>query len=128
MSIINRILSVIMVICLAITTSGCSFFVGSTQKFSVNSTEPDSQIFINGSLIGNGSVQTMVRRDQSVSVMVKKDGYYPSSRDIGTKMSSTAILDIIGGCFFLIPFIGLAAPGAHDLDQDSVSIVLQKAQ
>ncbi len=59
--------------------------------------------------------------------MAKKDGYYPVTRDIGTKMSTLGILDIIGGCIFLLPFIGLAFPGSQELDQNNISLILQPA-
>jgi hypothetical protein len=60
--------------------------------------------------------------------MAKKDGFYPVTRDIGIQMSSTGVLDIVGGCIFLLPFIGLAFPGSHSLNLDSVSLVMQKAE
>jgi hypothetical protein len=59
--------------------------------------------------------------------MAKKDGYHPVTREIGTEMSFLGMLDIIGGCFFLLPFIGLAFPGSHQLDQNNVSLVLTPA-
>ena len=90
--------------------------------------EPDAQIYVNGQLIGLGSVETRVKKNQSVSVMAKKEGFYPVSREIDTTISSIGILDIVGGCIFLIPFIGLAAPGAHELDQSSVSLTMQKVK
>jgi hypothetical protein len=99
-------------------------FVSSRQPFSVTTNVSDAQIFINGEFIGNGNIKTSVPRSQSVSVMAKKDGYYPATRDIGSKMSQIGILDIIGGCIFLLPFIGLAFPGSHETDLNSVSLVL----
>ena len=111
---------------LIVAQAGCSFFAGSTQRFTAMASEPDAQIFINGQLIGVGSVETRVKKNQSVSVMAKKEGFYPATREIDTTMSSIGILDMVGGCIFLIPFIGLAAPGAHELDQSSVTLTMQK--
>jgi len=102
-------------------------FVSSTQRISVNTSEPDAQIFVNGSFVGTGNVSTLVARNQSVSIMAKKDGYYPVTRDIGTQMSTTGTLDMIGGCIILLPFIGLAFPGSKSLNLDNVSLVMQKA-
>ena len=123
----KSICSTLLVITLLVLQSGCSMFVGSRQDFSVSSNLPDAQILINGEFIGNGNVKTTVPRNRSVSVMVKKDGYYPVTRDIGTKMSTLGVLDIIGGCIFLLPFIGLAFPGSQELDISSVSLILQPA-
>jgi TRAP-type mannitol/chloroaromatic compound transport system permease small subunit len=39
-------------------------------------------------------------------------------------MSTTAMLDIVGGIFFLFPFIGLFGPGAWDLDSTNVVIAV----
>ena len=100
--------------------------MGSQQSISVTASEPDADIFINGQLIGKGNVETMVPRNQNVSLMVKKDGYYPATRNIGTNLSMAGVLDMIGGCIILIPFIGLAAPGAKELSQNNISLSLQK--
>lgn len=123
--ILKGICSVSLVVSL-LMLQGCSMFAGSTQRFSVNTSEPDAQIFINGEFAGTGSVTREVKRDQTVSVMAKKDGYYPVTRDIGVQMSTTGVLDIIGGCIILLPFIGLAFPGSHSLNLDSVSLVMEK--
>lgn len=106
---------------------GCSAFTGSRQHFSVTTPERDAQIYVNGEFAGTGTAKVTVPRNQNVSVLVKKDGCYPATREVGTKMSSTGIADIIGGCIILIPFIGLLFPGSHQLDQDNVAIVLEKA-
>jgi hypothetical protein len=123
----RKSVSVLLVVAFAAVQIGCSAFAGSRQPFSVTASEQDAKIYINGDYAGVGNVKTTVPKDKSVSVMVKKDGYYPATRDIGTKMSFIGILDIIGGCIFLIPLIGLAFPGSHELDQSNVSVVMDKA-
>jgi len=123
----QRFISLVLIVAVVFLQSGCSAFAGSRQSFSVTASERDAQIYINGELVGHGNVQTTVSKNKSVSVMVKKEGYYPATRDIGTTMSFIGILDIIGGCIFLLPFIGLAFPGSHELDKSSVSIILEKA-
>ncbi len=127
MKIFKAFVSVLLVTSIAFLQSGCSAFAGSRQPFSVTATERDAQIYINGELAGTGSVKTTVRRDQGVSVMAKKEGYYPATRDIGTKMSSLGILDLVAGCCILLPLIGLAFPGSKELDQSNLSIILDKA-
>ena len=126
MWILKKLIAVSMVGLIAVAQCGCSVFAGSRQTFSVTTSEPDAQIFINGDMVGVGTARTSVRRDQTVSVMAKKEGYYPASRDIGTSLGTLGILDIIGGCIWLLPFIGLASPGSHALDQNAVSLILQK--
>ncbi len=65
-----------------------------------------------------------VSRDQSVNVMAKKDGYYPATQSVNTKMSTSGVWDVIGGFIFLLPFLGLLSPGARDLEVHSVTLNL----
>jgi hypothetical protein len=58
--------------------------------------------------------------------MAKKEGWIPVTRNIGTTMSTTGILDLIGGCIILIPFFGLLFPGAHELDENNVSLLMER--
>jgi len=44
---------------------------------------------------------------------------------INKKISGTGVLDIIGGCFFLVPFLGVLGAGFWELDPDSVTVYLQ---
>ncbi len=125
-SIVNKFFAITLIISIGFLQCGCSAFGGSRERFSVVASERDAQIFVNGELIGNGNVQTSVPRGKDVSVMVKKEGYYPATREIGTKMSFLGVLDIIGGCIILLPFFGLCFPGSHELEQTSLCVVIEK--
>jgi hypothetical protein len=39
-------------------------------------------------------------------------------------LSTTGILDIVGGALILIPIVGLAAPGAHRLEPPVLSVAI----
>lgn len=106
--------------------SGCSFFVPSHDVVSVITSEEDAQIFINGNLVGRGTAQASVKKNRSVSIMAKKEGFYPATRVIGTMISPTGALDIIGGILILVPFAGLMAPGAWKLEENNISLVLMQ--
>ena len=41
-------------------------------------------------------------------------------------MSETAYLDIVGTCIFLLPVFGLMTPGARDLDETDIHVILVK--
>jgi KaiC/GvpD/RAD55 family RecA-like ATPase len=41
-----------------------------------------------------------------------------------TKISTTGVLDIIGGCIFLLPFLGFLSPGWQDLETHNVQLML----
>lgn len=122
----RRIVSGILIISVVLLQSGCSAFRSGTQRITVAASEQDAKIYVNGAYVGEGTAMTRVPRDESVSIMAKKDGYLPETRQIGTKMSFTGILDIIGGCIILVPFFGLLFPGSHELDQVNISIALEK--
>ena len=119
---------VLIIVSVVFTQSGCSMLRGGQQNLGITTNLSDSEIYVNGQFMGKGNLTTRVPRNQSVSIMAKREGYYPTTRDIGTKMSSTGILDIIGGCIILIPFIGLLFPGSKDLTSDNVSLVLNPAK
>lgn len=108
--------------------SGCSLFAPKTQMVSVTTSEQDAQIFINGNLMGTGVATASVRRDQDVSIMTKKDGFYPATRTIEPSLSTTGILDVIGGCIFLIPFFGLMAAGSQKLDSNNITVLMSPAK
>ena len=126
LKIIKKSISLTLVIALGSLQFACSAFTGSRQSFSVNTPERDAQIYINGEFKGVGNAKATVPRDETVSVLVKKDGFYPASREVGTTMSTTGICDIIAGCMFIIPFIGLLFPGSHELSQNNITVILEK--
>ena len=120
----EKLVCVLLSLCLAIPMPACSAFRSSTQILSVTTDQPDTEIYINGTLAGKGTASLSVKRDQNVSIMAKKDGYIPVQRTIGKSLNNTGVLDIVGGILILIPLFGLLAPGAYSLDETNVSIVM----
>ena len=104
--------------------TACSAFVGSNTSMNITVSERDAQIYVNGAYRGIGMIQTSVPRNENISILVKKEGFYPAQREISTKLSPAGILDAISGFFWLIPWIGLAFPGAWTPDQNNISILL----
>ena len=115
----------LLLLCLT-SIGGCSILGDFKAPINVVASEQDAQIYINGIYQGTGIVQTSVARNENVSILVKKDGFYPTQREITTKISTLGILDALGGCVFLFPWIGLAFPGAWIPDQTNISILLDK--
>lgn len=126
MKIIKTLVSIILIISIAITQTGCSMFVPHRQKVSVIASEPDAKIYINGDLIGVGRVETKVPRNRDSSVMVKCDGYYTATRELSTTMSTVGVIDIIGGWIWLVPWLGLLFPGSKEIDTPNMTVVLDK--
>ncbi len=123
---VKTLISVQLIFSLVVVQSGCSFLAPRRQSFSVIASEEDAEIYINGEFIGQGNVETRVPRNKDVSVMVKKEGFRTTTREIGTTISSVGICDMIGGYVFLLPLFGLLAPGFYHLDRDNISIVIHE--
>lgn len=111
---------------LTIICSSCSAFRSSTQVISITTDQPDAKIYVNGSLVGQGTASAPVKRNQNVQIMAKKEGYVTTQRTIGKSLNTTGILDIVGGVLVLFPLFGLLAPGAYSLDEENISIMMVK--
>ncbi len=105
--------------------TGCSIFSGSTQPLMVNSDPPGAQVLINGTAAGTTPLQYQVPRRGDLTVEVQKTGYKTQSRLTGRKLSSIGIVDVIGGAFFLLPLLGLIAPGAWEQDPSTFGLTLE---
>lgn len=105
--------------------TACSIFGGSSQSLTVNSEPPGANVLINGTLAGTTPLQHQVPRRGDLTVEVQKAGYKPQSRMTGRKLSSVGIVDVIGGALFLLPLLGLIAPGAWEQDPSTIGITLE---
>lgn len=105
--------------------AGCSFFGGTSQPLIVNSEPPGADVMINGTLAGTTPLQHQVPRLGDLTVEVQKAGYTPQTRVTGRKLSSVGLVDVIGGAFFLLPLLGLIAPGAWEQDPSAIGVTLE---
>ena len=105
------------------TSTGCSAFRGEMQTMNINCSPPDSVLMVNGQRY-TPPAQVSVKRNRDVSIQCYKDGFAPYQRTIGNHFNTTGVLDVVGGCIFLVPFIGLCTPGAWSLDETDVTIAL----
>lgn len=126
MQVVKKLVLILLIISIATFQSGCSMVVPGKQRFSVTASEQDAKIYVNGEYMGQGNIQTRVKRNNDVSVLVKKEGYIPVTRNIGTDFSMTGILDIVFGYVLLVPLIGLFFPGCRSLEQTNVAVTLEK--
>ncbi len=123
----KKLISLFLILPLILSTTGCSAFRSSTQTLTVTTDQPGTEIYINGTLAGKGTASMPVKRNRTVSLMAKKDGYVTVQRSIGKSLNTTGILDIIGGVLILLPLFGLLASGAYSIDEDNVNIMMVKA-
>jgi hypothetical protein len=119
--------SIAVLLCACFVFPGCSAFRSSTQTMSVTTDQPDAQIYVNGAMAGTGTASASVKRNENVQLMVTKAGYITVQRSIGKSLNTTGVLDIIGGCLFLIPFFGRLAAGSQSLDETNVNVMMMKA-
>jgi len=117
-------MSVLLAACLSI--QGCSFLAPRTQVLHVKTSVSDAEIYLNGQLIGKGSVSYPANRGEKVEVTVQKTGYYSVTRTIERTLSVLGRLDTIGGYLLLIPLLGLMAPGAYQLEETMLDIRLRR--
>lgn len=100
-------------------------FVPARQTVSVLTNVPDSTIYANGEFVQVGQQANFsVKRNQTTQIMVTAKGYFPAYRQIAPDLNTFAILDIIGGVIWLVPFIGLVFPGSKSLDNNNIAIYL----
>lgn len=105
--------------------TACSIFGGSSQGLTVNSEPAGANVLINGTLAGTTPLQHQVPRRGDLTVEVQKAGFKPQSRMTGRKLSSIGIVDVIGGALFLLPLLGLIAPGAWEQDPGAIAVTLE---
>ena len=103
------------------SSGGCSVFRPARQSILITPSEPNALVYVDGAQVGSGTTSVDLQRNKSHSV-VAKVGERSGSAAIGTKISTTGILDIAGGFIWLVPFAGIAAPGFYDLDTTSVHV------
>ena len=107
--------------------SGCSLFGGSSQNFAVSSDPVGATVRINGQQVGVTPLQYQVGRRGDLLIEVEKTGYKSQFRQTSRKLSSLGIVDVIGGAVFLLPLIGLIAPGAWEQDPAAMGFSLEPA-
>ncbi len=115
------------VILAAIQVSSCSLFVSSTEPVVINASDPSAQISVDGAPVGIGTVTQDLKRNRGHAVMAKTSDNRAGTATIGTKISTTGVLDIVGGCLILVPFLGVMSPGFWSLDTDQVAIAVPPA-
>ena len=119
----QQVISLTLSVAICVHCTGCSLFVPSMQAVSISANDPAAEIHVDGQLRGKGTVAMQLKRNKSHTVLAKVDDR-AASANIGTKISGTGVLDIVGGIFFLIPFLGVLGPGFWELDQDNIVLAI----
>ena len=117
--------TVALVIASHLTLTGCAIVGGSSQQLTVIADPAGAQVLSNGTAAGTTPLQYQVPRRGDLVVEVQKPGYKSQSRMTGRKLSSIGIVDVVGGAIFLLPLLGLIAPGAWEQDPSTFGITLE---
>lgn len=108
-------------ICMGICS--CSIFSPGEKQVRVRSNYPDAELRADGAYIGRGEATVMLAKNRGHTISAHR-GEQEERMSIGSHISATGILDIVGGFIIIVPFIGLFSRGAWTLDHDTVTIDL----
>lgn len=117
-----KILRVLLIAwCCCLPFQGCSLLMPSKQKVSIDCSEKDATIFVNGATY-RPPAKLKVKRNAVMLIQAQKPGFEPYSRAIDFHLSATGIVDTIGAILIFVPAVGLIAPGAWSLDETDINI------
>ncbi|MGZ9151492.1 MAG: PEGA domain-containing protein [Nitrospira sp.] len=94
----------------------------------VTSSPEGAKVRASGQLVGQTPIQFEAHRGDNLLIEVQKEGYQTQYRTTSRSLSSTGILDVVGGCFLLVPLVGLLSSGAWKHDPDKYGILLEPAK
>ncbi len=123
MKLLKNVVAWGLMVCLTTVSFGCSCFRSSTQTLNLACDQEGVLVHVNGQQAACPG-QIAVKRDNGVSVTANREGYKTYYRSIDSHMNGSGVWDIVGGVVWLVPFIGLASPGAYSLDETNIHIDL----
>jgi hypothetical protein len=89
-------------------------------------TDPEATLYIDGQRVGTGTATVEVKRNHAHSI-VARVGDRTGIGHVGKTVSPLGMLDLVGGLLFLLPFLGILAPGFWALSNDSVVVSVPTA-
>jgi hypothetical protein len=125
MSLYRKYLATALAVALLLQLAGCSAFRPLNQTVQIDCAQPGVQLQVNGAPHACPAA-VPVRRNRAVDVRASREGFPTQQRLVKFQISTTGILDLAGGLIILVPAIGLAFPGAFDLDTTSLYFDLRQ--
>jgi hypothetical protein len=95
------------------------------QTIHITSSPEGAKVRAGGQVVGETPIQFEAHRGDNLLIEVQKEGYQTQYRTTSRTLSSIGILDVIGGCLFLVPLFGLLSSGAWKHDPDKYGIILE---
>ena len=103
-------------------SQGCSAFQPKTQNVTITTPTPGAMISVDGENKGPSPVSVALRRNQEHSIIARAAGGGTGTYNLGTRISTTGVLDIVGTVIFIVPVIGVFTPGFKELDRTTVVV------
>lgn len=107
-------------------STACSLASPSTQSITIVPSHPNAEVVVDGQSRGTGTMALELKKNRGHSVLARC-GNSSGVATLERNMSSSGVLDMIGGLFLLVPFIGLTSPGAWELSPSTVSVPVPDA-
>ncbi|MCC7393161.1 PEGA domain-containing protein [Candidatus Sumerlaeota bacterium] len=121
---LTKLIAAAMIPTMLLFSTSCSLVSGRSQRLSVASTPDGAEVIINGELVGVTPLQTKINRRDEANIMIRKEGYKTITKTTSRELSGVGIVDVIFGCLWLVPLLGLLGDGAYSQDPKNISVIL----
>jgi hypothetical protein len=92
----KRVFAIMLAVGLAIQTSGCAYlFHGTSDQITINSPDPNAEIYLNDQLIGRGNASATVDRGKEYEIAAKEKGCVTATAQTGDKFDPVSLLGIL---------------------------------
>jgi hypothetical protein len=121
----KKVLNIIVCSLFVMQMIGCSALRSSTQPVNFTCEPKEGVDLVVSGKKYNCPVTIEAPRNIEMSIEGYKDGYVPYKKTVSYHNNTTfMVLDIIGGCIWAVPFLGLFTAGVKDLDETDIYIRL----
>ena len=123
----KKTLIAITLVTIVLFMNSCSLFAPRSSMIKINTTPSGALVRYNGQTYKTPFAME-VPKNRSFNCTVSKDGYEKEALYSSQTLSTTGVLDIVGGCIFIVPWLGFLSSGAFALQQTEWDIELVPAK
>ena len=109
-----------------VLSTGCSAFQPKMQDVTIDSFPRGATIMVDGQDVGTAPVRMQLQRNTGHTIVASLGGE-AATRRLNPHLSTTGVLDIIGGVLFLVPAIGIATPGFWTVSDLNPTLIMPSA-
>ena len=122
----RKSISVVVAVGVLTQSLACSFASPSSQSIVIRPSNEHAEVFVDGARVGTGTTTIDMSKGRTHSVMAQC-GHSTGVAQVDRSISTSGILDIIGGFILLIPLIGVFADGFWELEPTTVVVAIPDA-